>query len=119
MSRFSFRRWTFSVGRSTFGFLRFMERPQINFDAHGNHERAGSGYFAPPELVNNKHHRRGEVLRAWFMGSLHVIKHHPWAFDVRCWMFTWALNVEGRMLTNIQRSTFNAQRPRQSSTPGP
>ena len=36
----------------------FMERPQVNVDAHCNHERAGSGYLAPPELVNNKHHRR-------------------------------------------------------------
>src|SRR5687768_7205020 len=51
----------------------FVERPQVIFDARCNHERAGSEYLAPPELVNNKHHRRGEVLRARFMESLHVI----------------------------------------------
>src|SRR5688500_8276089 len=45
----------------------------VNFDAHGNHERAGSEYLAPPALLNNKQCRRGEVLRARFMESPHVL----------------------------------------------
>src|SRR5687767_14101081 len=39
-----------------------MESGHVIFDAHWGHERAGSEYLAPPELVNNKYHRRGEVL---------------------------------------------------------
>src|SRR5688500_8742469 len=48
MSRFPFRRWTFSVGRSTFGFLRFMESGHVIFDAHWDHEPYSGRDGAPP-----------------------------------------------------------------------
>src|SRR5688500_11676431 len=37
-------------------------------------------------------------------------KYHSWAFDVGCWMFTWALNVECRKLNVDEHSTLNIQR---------
>src|SRR5687767_12117543 len=61
----------------------FMERPQVNFDARCSHERAGSEYLAPPEPVHNKHHRRGEVPRARFMGSHHANFDANWNHEPR------------------------------------
>src|SRR5687767_3355415 len=61
-----------------------MESLHVIFDARWGHERTGQ-------------HRT-------------TSKYHSWAFDVGCWMFTWALNVECRMLNVDEHSTLNIQR---------
>src|SRR5687767_2542059 len=61
-----------------------MESLHVIFDARWDHERTGQ-------------HRT-------------TSKYHSWAFDVGCWMFTWALNVECRKLNVDEHSTLNIQR---------
>src|SRR5687767_5014502 len=61
-----------------------MESLHVIFDARWDHERTGQ-------------HRT-------------TSKYHSCVFDVGCWMFTWALNVECRMLNVDEHSTLNIQR---------
>src|SRR5688500_411264 len=63
---------------------RFVGSLDVNFDAHWGHERTGQHPTTS--------------------------KYYSWAFDVGCWMFTWALNVECRKLNVDEHSTLNIQR---------
>src|SRR5687767_8609754 len=64
-----------------------------------------------PSPVHGKRPRQFDARWAHERTGQHrtTSKYHSWAFDVGCWMFTWALNVECRMLNVDEHSTLNAQ----------